>query len=292
MSSSEPLPLAPFSAFPPMRSSTAGLSAEAFLKPGASAADLDGEGVISAGQFTAWGRTLTLRGATPLKVSGGRSRSKRLTLAEAVRPETPSGVPTLVTLSGSAQFVAPRSLDVSASGSVDAIAARPGVCAAQARRTRDARPRAWAGPRRRRPSRAARPSTASTSVSADGSVAFESATGSLLFSEGKVTISDLSLRFAGGTVDLGGSIGLDGWKPDGMRITALVSHVKVSPFDGFRSTFSGNVLLLGDSQPRAVRGELTFDRALYDRDFRSTSRRSFSASASRRWARFRRPSTR
>ena len=52
-----------------------------------------------------------------------------------------------------------------------------------------------------------------------------------------------------------------------MRVTALVSHVKISPFDGFRSTFSGNLLLLGDTQPRAVRGELTFDRALYDRDF-------------------------
>ncbi len=43
--------------------------------------------------------------------------------------------------------------------------------------------------------------------------------------------------------------------------------MKVSPFDGFRGTFSGNLLLLGDAQPRAVRGELTFDRALYDRDF-------------------------
>jgi translocation and assembly module TamB len=104
-------------------------------------------------------------------------------------------------------------------------------------------------------------------VSADGGVAFEAATGSLLFSEGKVTISDLSVRYGGGTVDLGGTIGLDGWKPSGIRVSALVSRVKASPFDGFRATFSGNLLLLGDTQPRAVRGELTFDRALYDRDF-------------------------
>ncbi len=104
-------------------------------------------------------------------------------------------------------------------------------------------------------------------ASAEGGFAVEGATGSLLFSEGRVTISGLSLRYAGGTVDLGGTILLDGLKPTGIRISALVSHVKVSPFEGFRATFSGNLLLLGDSQPRAVRGELVFDRAIYDRDF-------------------------
>jgi hypothetical protein len=242
------------------------LSAEASLKPGASPADLDGEGVISAAQFTAWGRTLTLRGTTPLKVSGGRVSFERLALAEAVRPETPPGVPTLVTLSGSAQFVAPRSLDVSASGSLDASLLGPAFAPLKlaGRVTLDAR----LGGTASAPIVTGRAALDGVDVvSPDGGVAFESATGSLLFSEGKVTISDLSLRFAGGTVDLGGSIGLDGWKPSSMRISALVSRVKVSPFDGFRSTFSGNVLLLGDSQPRAVRGELTFDRALYDRDF-------------------------
>ena len=104
-------------------------------------------------------------------------------------------------------------------------------------------------------------------ANAEGGFAIEGATGSFLFSEGRVTISGLSLRYAGGTADLGGTILLDGLKPTGIRISALVSHVKVSPFEGFRATFSGNLLLLGDSQPRAVRGELVFDRAIYDRDF-------------------------
>jgi hypothetical protein len=242
------------------------LSAEASVKAGATAADLDGEGVISAAQFTAWGRTLTLRGGTPLRVSGGRVSFERLTLAEAARPDAPSGVTTSVTLSGSAQFVAPRALDVAAAGSVDASLLAPAFAPLKlaGRVTLDAR----LGGTASAPVVTGRAALDGVDVvSPDGGVAFESATGSLLFSEGKVTINDLGLRFAGGTVDLGGTIALDGWKPTAMRVSALLSHVKVSPFDGFRTTFSGNLLLLGDSQPRAVRGELTFDRALYDRDF-------------------------
>ncbi|MEO8053988.1 MAG: translocation/assembly module TamB domain-containing protein [Acidobacteriota bacterium] len=242
------------------------LSAEAFLKPGASSADLEGEGAIAAAQFTAWGRTLTLRGTTPLKVAGGRVSFERLALAEAVRPELPSGVPTLVTLSGSAQFVAPRSLDVSANGSVDASLLEPAFAPLKlaGRVTLDAR----LGGTASAPVVTGRAALDGVDVvSPDGGLTMESATGSLLFSEGKVTISDLSVRYGGGTVDVGGSLLLDGWKPVGMRVTALVSRVKASPFDGFRATLSGNVLLLGDSQPRAVRGELTIDRALFDRDF-------------------------
>ena len=242
------------------------LSAEASVKAGATAADLDGEGVISAAQFTAWGRTLTLRGGTPLRVSGGRVSFERLTLAEAARPEAPSGVATSVTLAGSAQFVAPRALDVAAAGSVDASLLAPAFAPLKVagRVTLDAR----LGGTASAPVVTGRATLDGVDVvSPDGGVAFESATGSLLFSEGKVTINDLGLRFAGGTVDLGGTIALDGWKPASMRVSALLSHVKISPFDGFRATFSGNLVLLGDSQPRAVRGELTFDRALYDRDF-------------------------
>ncbi len=242
------------------------LSAEASLRPGASAADFEGDGEISAAQLTAWGRTLTLRGGTPLKVSGGRVAFERLTLAEAVRPEATSGVPTSVTLSGSVQLVAPRALDVAVSGSVDASLLGPAFAPLRlaGRITLDAR----LGGTASSPFVTGRAALDGVDVvSPDGSFAFEAATGSLLFSEGKVTVSDLSFRYAGGTVGLGGTILLDGVKPSGMRVSALVSHVRVSPFDGFRATFSGNLLLLGDSAPRAVRGELVFDRALYDRDF-------------------------
>ena len=241
------------------------LSAGASFTPGASAQELEGAGELSAARFTAWGRTLTLRGGTPFTVSGGRVSFDRLTLAEAARPETPSGVPTSVTFSGSAQFVAPYALDVAASGSVDAPLLNAFVAPLRlaGRLTLDAR----LGGTASSPVVTGRAALDGVDVtSPEGGPAFEAATGSLLFSEGRVTISDLSVRYGGGTVDLGGSILLDGWKVTGMRVTALISHVKASPFDGFRATFSGNLLLLGDSAPRAVRGELTFDRALYDRD--------------------------
>ncbi len=242
------------------------VSADASLKPGASAAELEGEGTISAAQITAWDRTLTLRGGTSLRVSGGRVSFERLTLAEPPRPEAPSGVGTSVTLSGSAQLVAPHALDVSVNGSVEATLLEPVLAPLKlaGRITLDAR----LGGTASSPVVTGRAALDGVDVtSTEGGFAVEAATGSLLFSEGRVTISELSLRFAGGTVDLGGTILLDGLKPAGIRVSAIVSHVKVSPFDGFRATFSGNLLVLGDSQPRTVRGELVFDRALYDRDF-------------------------
>ena len=104
-----------------------------------------------------------MRGTTPLKVSGGRVSFERLALAEAVRPEAPSGVPTLVTLSGSAQFVAPRSLDVAANGSVDASLLGPAFAPLKARGPRHARRAARGDGLVAGSSRAARPSTASTS---------------------------------------------------------------------------------------------------------------------------------
>jgi hypothetical protein len=242
------------------------LSAEASLRPGASAGEPEGEGEISAAQFTAWGRTLTLRGGTPLRIAAGHVSFERLTLAEAIRSDAPSGVPTSVTLAGSVQVAAPHALDVAVSGSVDASLFRSAVAPLQlaGRVTLDAR----LGGTMSSPVGTGRAALDGVDVvSPNGGPAFEAATGSLLFSEGKVTISELSVRYGGGTVDLGGTLLLDGWRVSGMRVSAVVSRVKASPFDGFRATFSGNLLLLGDSAPRAVRGELVFDRALYDRDF-------------------------
>ncbi len=242
------------------------VSAEASLKPGASAAELEGEGTISAAQFTAWDRAISLRGGTSLKISGGRVSFERLTVSEPPRPEAPAGIATALTLSGSAQFVAPQALDVAVNGSVDAALLGPAVAPLKVagRITVDARVSGTASA----PVVTGRAALDGVDLaSEEGGLSVEAATGSLLFSEGRLTISDLSLRFAGGTVDLGGTVLLDGLKPAGIRVSALVSHVKVSPFDGFRATFSGNLLVLGDSQPRAVRGELVFDRALYDRDF-------------------------
>ena len=104
-------------------------------------------------------------------------------------------------------------------------------------------------------------------ISSPGGAAFESITGTLLFSEDRVTLSDLSVRYNGGTVDLGGFVALSGLKPTSFRLSAHVGHVRASPFDGFRATISGDLVLLGDSTLRSVRGDLSLDRAVYSRDF-------------------------
>ncbi|MCM3875619.1 MAG: translocation/assembly module TamB, partial [Thermoanaerobaculia bacterium] len=100
-----------------------------------------------------------------------------------------------------------------------------------------------------------------------GGTALEAITGTLLFSEDRVALSDLSLRYSGGTVGVGGFVTLSGLRPTSIRLSAHVGHVRYSPFDGFRGTFSGDLVFLGDTTLRMVRGDLVFDRALYTRDF-------------------------
>ncbi len=259
-------PLAALLGLPPEAAFDGRLSAEADLRGGGSAADLEGEGRVSALSFTAWGRTVTLRGETGLKVSGGRLTFDRFALGEIPRPEAPGAPPTSITIAGGVQLVPPRALDVAATGSFDASLLNPAVDPLKlaGRVTLDAH----VGGTTAAPSLTGRAVLDSVDVvSPAGGPTFEGASGTLLFTENKLTIFDLGVRYGGGTIDFGGTVGLEGLRPTSMRITALVNRVKASPFEGFRGTFSGNLLLLGDSVPRAVRGELAFDRAIYDRDF-------------------------
>ena len=259
-------PLAPLLGLSPDAGFDGRISAQATLKPGPADAGLEGEMAISAAQVRAFGRTLSLRGGTTLRLANGRVAFEHLTFAEAPRTESPAAAVTSLAFSGSVQLAAPHALDVAVTGAVDAALLRAAVDPLRlaGRITVDAR----LGGTASAPVVTGRAALDGVDVlNPEGTAFLEGATGSLLFTEGRITVSDLTVRYGGGSVDLGGSLTLDGWKPSGMRITALVSRVKASPFDGFRATFSGNLLLLGDTAPRSVRGELVFDRALYDRDF-------------------------
>jgi hypothetical protein len=241
------------------------LSAEASLATGKDVSALRGEGTISAARVTAYGRTLELRAAVPLRVGDGRISLERLTLAEAPRPDLPGVPPTAITISGSAGLSAPHALDLAAAGSFDAALLKPALEGLQAagRASVDLK----VGGTAAAPALAGRVSLDGVDLSSPDGPAFESITGTLLFSEGRVTVGDLSVRYNGGTVDLGGFATLSGLRPTSFRLSAHVGHVRASPFDGFRATFSGDLVLLGDTTLRTVRGDVVFDRAVYSRDF-------------------------
>ena len=241
------------------------LSAEASLATGKDVSALRGEGTISAARVTAYGRTLELRAPVPLRVGDGRISLERLTLAEAPRPDLPGVPPTAITISGGAGLGAPHALDLSVAGSFDAALLKPALEGLQA--AGHASVDLKVGGTAAAPALAGRVSLDGVDLSSPGGPAFESITGTLLFSEGRVTVGDLSVRYNGGTVDLGGFAMLSGLRPTSFRLSAHVGHVRASPFDGFRATFSGDLVLLGDTTLRTVRGDVVFDRAVYSRDF-------------------------
>jgi len=241
------------------------LVAEASLTAGKDLATWRGEGAVSAARVTAYGRNLELRGAAPLRVADGKLFLERLTLAEAPRPDLPAGPATAFTISGSGGLIAPHALDVSVIGSFDAALLKPALSGMNAagRASVDLK----IGGTSAAPALTGRAALDGVDLSSPGGTALEAITGTLLFTEDRVTLSDLTLRYSGGSVDVGGFVALSGLRPTGIRLSAHVGHVRYSPFDGFRGTFSGDLVFLGDTTLRTVRGDLVFDRALYTRDF-------------------------
>ena len=240
------------------------LAAEASLTVGSDLATWRGEGVVSAARVAAYGRTLELRGAAPLRVADGRVFLERLTLAEASR-DLPAGATTAFTISGSGGLGAPHALDLSVIGSFDAALLKPALSGMNAAGRVSVDLKIVGTPAA--PALTGRAALDGVDLSTPGGTALESITGTLLFSEDRVTLSDTALRYSGGTVDVGGFMALSGLRPSSFRLSAHASHVRVSPFDGFRVTFSGDLVLLGDTALRTVRGDVVFDRAVYTRDF-------------------------
>jgi translocation and assembly module TamB len=100
----------------------------------------------------------------------------------------------------------------------------------------------------------------------EGGAAFESITGAVTLTPGRVSASALSLSYGGGTVDLGTVLTLEGARLSSIRANVHLTRVRSEPLDGFRATVSGDLVFLGDDTLRSARGELTLDRGVYDAD--------------------------
>lgn len=234
--------------------------------PEAPGGEVEADGTLRTARLDLRGRTFALKSPAGFRVALGRIVLDRFTLAEEAAPVAgPMSAPATLTLSGSAGLAAPHLLELSANGVLDASLLMAFVPDTQIR-GRIAVDAKVSGTLEK--------AELGGKIVLDGvdwitggGTAFESATGTLLLSGDRVTTSDLSLKYGGGTIELAGGVTLEALKPSSIRINAHVSHVRASPFDGFRATLSGDIVLLGDTTLRSVRGELVFDRAVYDRDF-------------------------
>ena len=100
-----------------------------------------------------------------------------------------------------------------------------------------------------------------------GGTPVEALSGTLSFTPGRVSTAGMTLRFDGG-VELSGSVGLSGVVPSGIRLNAHLTRVKTQPFPGFRAAVSGDLVFVGDTALKTVRGDLTMVSGIYDEDLK------------------------
>lgn len=93
----------------------------------------------------------------------------------------------------------------------------------------------------------------------------EGITGTLRLTPGRVEVTGLTFRYDG-AVSLAGLLTLDGLSVRSLRLNAHLDGVRSRPFPGFRCALSGDLVILGDSWPRTIRGDLTMTSGLYTED--------------------------
>lgn len=224
-----------------------------------------GRGTVRELAATLDGQTFQL-GASPFVLDGRRVRFEKLTVTGAGPPplEGPS-IAGEIALGGSFSFERDATLDVGVKGVFDAAfldrfvygASLQGKMAVDVRLTGTAK----------KPVALGRVSLDGVDmVPAGGGTPFESITGSLALTAGRVAAEALSLRYGGGSVDVSGSLALEGLEMKGVRLNTHLSRVKVRPFEGFRATVSGDLLLRGDTTVRTAEGKIELEKGVYDQD--------------------------
>jgi len=91
-------------------------------------------------------------------------------------------------------------------------------------------------------------------------------TGTVLFRGDRVDIDALHATVGGGTVVAGGSIGLNGLRPQSARLALQGTDVAIRYFEGLTVEGTFNVLLAGDADRMTLQGDVSVTRALYFKD--------------------------
>ena len=91
--------------------------------------------------------------------------------------------------------------------------------------------------------------------------------GQVSFDAGGVRVDEVKARLAGGDVTFGGRIGLSGFTPNDLNLTAVGQQMHIRYPEGFASTIDADLSLRGDMASPLLAGTVTVHNALYSKRF-------------------------
>jgi hypothetical protein len=91
--------------------------------------------------------------------------------------------------------------------------------------------------------------------------------GTVRFRGDRIEIESVRATIGGGTVVAGGSIAMNGMKPQSARITLQGTDVSIRYYEGLTVEGNFNLLLTGDMERALLQGDVDVTRALYFKDF-------------------------
>jgi translocation-and-assembly-module (TAM) inner membrane subunit TamB-like protein len=100
--------------------------------------------------------------------------------------------------------------------------------------------------------------------------ALEAINGRLSFDAGGIRVDDVTARLGAGDVHFGGRIGLNGFVPAELNLTATGEHMRVRYPEGFISTIAADLTLQGPIQAPVLGGTVTVEDALWSRRIEAT----------------------
>ncbi len=100
---------------------------------------------------------------------------------------------------------------------------------------------------------------------------FEAVNGTLSFDAGGIHLDDVAARLGGGEVVLGGRIGLEGYAPGELSLTAAGQGMRLRFPEGVRSVVDADLALRGDVGDPVLTGTVDVRSALWGKTFTGTS---------------------
>jgi hypothetical protein len=101
----------------------------------------------------------------------------------------------------------------------------------------------------------------------------EAINGTLLFDAGGIRVDDdapVTARVASGSAQFGGRIGLQGFLPSELNLTAAATGMQIRYPEGFRSEIGADLQLVGDYRSPLLKGTITVQDGLWSRRFEVT----------------------
>jgi hypothetical protein len=98
----------------------------------------------------------------------------------------------------------------------------------------------------------------------------EAINGRLSFDGGGIRVDDVAAKLASGDVRFGGRIGLKGFTPSELNLTANGERMLIRYPEGFRSAVSADLQLVGDYLSPLLKGTITVQDSLWSRRFEVT----------------------